>query len=77
MEEVGQADDLLRLLHEVDRALGRLSAHAFGRCEVCGEDVEDAGPMSKPFRPARPDRMISRSWFCAARHEHHRQLAPA
>jgi sigma-B regulation protein RsbU (phosphoserine phosphatase) len=49
ISEVGPADDLLRLLHEVDGALGRMDAHVFGRCEVCGEQVEDGDLLEHPL----------------------------
>jgi sigma-B regulation protein RsbU (phosphoserine phosphatase) len=49
IDDVGQADDLLRLLREVDRALGRLDGGSFGQCQVCGEDVEDAELLEHPL----------------------------
>ena len=36
----GRSGDLERLLHEVDAALGRLSAGTFGLCETCHDPIE-------------------------------------
>ena len=49
IDEVGQADDLLRLLGEVDRALDRLGSNSFGRCDVCGEDVGEVDLLQHPL----------------------------
>jgi sigma-B regulation protein RsbU (phosphoserine phosphatase) len=49
--EIGQAEDVVRLLHEVDATLERLGAESFGRCEVCHEPMGDeqlrVNPMSQ------------------------------
>lgn len=37
----GETADLLRLLREVDDALGRMNGHQFGRCLVCKEAVDE------------------------------------
>lgn len=47
--EVGDADDLLRLLTQVDSALERLGTDDFGRCEVCGESCDDDDLRAHPM----------------------------
>jgi sigma-B regulation protein RsbU (phosphoserine phosphatase) len=37
------------LLNEIDLALGRLDAGAYGRCEACGEPIEPEGLMKDPL----------------------------
>lgn len=49
LAEVGEATDLVRLLQEVDSALGRMDARGYGRCEVCLETVEDDTLMANPM----------------------------
>jgi sigma-B regulation protein RsbU (phosphoserine phosphatase) len=39
MSRAGEASDLVRLLHDVDSALGRLDGHTLGICELCGEGI--------------------------------------
>lgn len=39
--EVGTAEDLVRLLQEVDSALNRMDQQVFGKCKVCQEDVDE------------------------------------
>jgi sigma-B regulation protein RsbU (phosphoserine phosphatase) len=48
LAEVGDADDLRRLLSEVDSALDRMQTHTYGKCEVCHEDVEDEFLLANP-----------------------------
>jgi len=47
--EIGRADDLVRLLHEVDSALKRLDGGTFGRCEVCELSVDDSFLAANPL----------------------------
>jgi len=47
--DAGPADDVVRLLGEVDAALERLGGGTFGRCEVCGESVDDQDLMVHPL----------------------------
>lgn len=49
IDEVGQADDLQRLLTEVDAALDRMGTGAFGRCEVCGGTCTDRQLRDNPM----------------------------
>lgn len=48
IDEVGTAPDLVRLLLDVDAALERFEAGTYGRCEVCGLDVDDEDLVAKP-----------------------------
>ncbi len=49
--DLGEAPDLVRLLREVDSALGRLGSGSFGTCLVCHTEVGDellaANPMTQ------------------------------
>jgi sigma-B regulation protein RsbU (phosphoserine phosphatase) len=47
----GDADDLRRLLGEVDSALDRLATDAYGRCDVCDGVVEEADLLDLPTTP--------------------------
>ncbi len=49
LKEVGPADDLVRLLKEVDSALKRIDGPAFGTCEACHEKVEDEMLQAHPL----------------------------
>jgi sigma-B regulation protein RsbU (phosphoserine phosphatase) len=49
IEETGRAEDLVRLLGEVDRALERVDGGSFGQCRVCGEAVEDDDLVEHPL----------------------------
>ena len=51
MADVGRADDLVRLLTEVDSALARLGTDAFGLCEVCGEPCDNDDLRAHPMLP--------------------------
>ncbi len=42
LERLGEAGDLMRLLQEVDDALGRLEGNRFGECLVCHGEVDEA-----------------------------------
>lgn len=48
IERVGEAPDLLRLLRDVDSALGRVEAGSFGQCELCQEPVENGWLREHP-----------------------------
>lgn len=41
LRQVGDADDLVRLLREVDSALKRMDGHRFGNCDVCHQSVDE------------------------------------
>jgi sigma-B regulation protein RsbU (phosphoserine phosphatase) len=41
VREIGQAEDLVRLMLEVDAALARMDGHAYGLCSVCHKSVEE------------------------------------
>ena len=49
MKETGQVEDLVRLLQQVDAALGRMQTGHFGECVVCQESVEDKDLLANPF----------------------------
>jgi sigma-B regulation protein RsbU (phosphoserine phosphatase) len=49
MDELGEVEDLTRLLTEVDSALTRIDGGAYGRCEICREDIEAAQLASNPL----------------------------
>ena len=49
VEETGEVKDLTRLLQEVDRALSRMDAGAFGQCEICREDVAEENLFANPL----------------------------
>lgn len=49
MDELGEVEDLTRLLTEVDSALTRIDGGAYGRCEICREDIEPAQLASNPL----------------------------
>jgi phosphoserine phosphatase RsbU/P len=42
-------DDLTRLLHEVDAALGRMDAGTFGLCETCHDPIEADRLLADPL----------------------------
>lgn len=48
LERLGEAGDLMRLLQEVDDALGRLDQSRYGECLVCHGKVEDADLHAHP-----------------------------
>lgn len=48
---ISPADDLLRLLHDVDGALERMEAGRFGMCEVCHTPVLDDDLVAHPLTP--------------------------
>lgn len=48
VREVGEADDLLRLMLEVDAALARMDGHAYGLCAVCHTSIEDEFLAANP-----------------------------
>ncbi len=47
--ELGSSDDLVRLLQQVDSALGRMGADDFARCLVCREHVDDEEVVLNPL----------------------------
>jgi sigma-B regulation protein RsbU (phosphoserine phosphatase) len=47
--DIGEAGDLVRLLGEVDAALERMKAGAYGWCEVCHETVDDKELLANPL----------------------------
>lgn len=47
--EVGEADDLLRLMKEVDDALVRLDGGGYAECILCHGDVDDAVLEANPL----------------------------
>ena len=49
MDELGEVEDLTRLLTEVDSALTRIDGGAYGRCEICQEDIEAAQLAANPL----------------------------
>lgn len=48
--EVGEANDLVRLLADVDRALKRLGTDAYGKCAICGGGMDDVEMLENPSR---------------------------
>jgi sigma-B regulation protein RsbU (phosphoserine phosphatase) len=46
---VGAADDMVRLLQQVDAALARVDAGTYGGCEICGGSVEDERLQATPM----------------------------
>jgi sigma-B regulation protein RsbU (phosphoserine phosphatase) len=51
MSRVGPEEDLVRLLQQVDAALGRLGSEDYGRCLVCEEHVDDKDLLANPLLP--------------------------
>ncbi len=51
LAEVGDAQDLVALLTQVDSALERIGTDGFGRCAVCGEPCDDAELSAHPTTP--------------------------
>ena len=49
VEEVGEVEDLTRLLTEVDSALTRIDGGTYGRCEICREDLDAAQLVANPL----------------------------
>src|SRR5437867_12463276 len=49
LSDVGEAEDLVRLLKEVDSALSRMDAGTYGGCEVCHETVDDDLLLTNPL----------------------------
>jgi sigma-B regulation protein RsbU (phosphoserine phosphatase) len=49
ISDVGQADDLVRLLNLVDSALSRIDAGHFGGCDVCHEEIEEQDLLDNPL----------------------------
>jgi len=47
--EVGAEADLVRLLHEVDAALGRIGGDDYGTCLVCSESVSEGDLLANPL----------------------------
>jgi phosphoserine phosphatase RsbU/P len=46
--DLGQAEDLLRLLAEVDAALSRLDSGGYGTCSVCHEGIDADDLLANP-----------------------------
>jgi len=40
IDDLGEVEDLTRLLTDVDSALTRIDGGTYGRCEICREDIE-------------------------------------
>jgi sigma-B regulation protein RsbU (phosphoserine phosphatase) len=51
ISETGEADDLMRLVQEVDSALERMGDGTYGRCQVCGDMVTDDLLTAHPTIP--------------------------
>jgi sigma-B regulation protein RsbU (phosphoserine phosphatase) len=49
IENLGEVEDLSRLLTEVDSALNRIDAGTYGRCEICQEDIEPGQLAANPL----------------------------
>ncbi|MBM4160325.1 MAG: hypothetical protein FJ217_04405 [Ignavibacteria bacterium] len=47
--EVGQQKDLVDLLHEVDRALEKMTKGTYGSCETCHESIEEERILADPL----------------------------
>jgi sigma-B regulation protein RsbU (phosphoserine phosphatase) len=47
--EVGEAEDLVHLLHAVDSALERMDTRSYGECLACHESVEDSFLLENPL----------------------------
>ena len=45
----GRLDDLVRLLQQVDAALGRMDSGTYGGCRVCGEEINDTEILANPL----------------------------
>ena len=50
IDQVGPARDLLRLLSDVDQAMGRLGTAEFGKCLICDGQMDDAEMVESPTR---------------------------
>jgi sigma-B regulation protein RsbU (phosphoserine phosphatase) len=50
ISKVGEAQDLVRLLGEVDGALERVGTDDFGRCQMCGEPFGDDELLAHPMK---------------------------
>lgn len=48
LERLGEAGDLMRLLQEIDDALGRLDMGRYGECIVCHEEVDERHLQAHP-----------------------------
>ena len=46
---VGQAEDLIGLLQQVDEVLSQVESGDFGRCHVCQEQVDDSDLLANPM----------------------------
>jgi sigma-B regulation protein RsbU (phosphoserine phosphatase) len=51
ISETGEADDLRRLVQEVDSALDRMGDGTYGRCQVCGDMVTETLLTAHPTMP--------------------------
>jgi sigma-B regulation protein RsbU (phosphoserine phosphatase) len=49
VEEVGEVEDLTRLLTEVDSALTRIDGGTYGRCEICREEIDAPQLATNPL----------------------------
>jgi len=49
IDDLGEVEDLARLLMEVDSALTRIDGGTYGRCEICREDVDDRHLAANPL----------------------------
>jgi sigma-B regulation protein RsbU (phosphoserine phosphatase) len=47
--EAGEAEDLARLLRQVDAALERMHSGDYGRCEICHEEIDDEDLLGNPL----------------------------
>jgi RNA polymerase-binding transcription factor DksA len=48
MERHGLADETERQVAEIDAALGRIDDGSWGRCVVCGKDIDDERLEARP-----------------------------
>ncbi len=49
VSEVGEVEDLVRLIQQVDAALNRMDAGAYGVCEVCSETIDETDLLANPL----------------------------
>src|SRR5437867_1668123 len=49
MERAGSAQDLVRLLQQVDSALSRMDSGGYGVCEICAESIEEKDLLANPL----------------------------
>src|SRR5262245_27122172 len=47
--DTGKAEDLVRLLQQVDEALSRMDGHGYGDCDVCSESIDEKDLVLNPL----------------------------